>query len=140
VDLHVPAGEVEGDVARVEVVVGEVLLDEVALVAEADDELLDAVGGVDLHDVPEDRLAPISTMGLGRTEVSSLSREPNPPAKITAFTGGSLALWANVSWIDGGRDWQALVGGGARRKTVCALGAQTGPRHQSQKCRLRQTY
>src|SRR5437762_493204 len=31
-------------------------------------------------------LPPISTMGFGRTAVSSLSREPNPPAKMTAFT------------------------------------------------------
>ena len=30
-------------------------------------------------------LPPISTMGLGRTEVSSLRRVPNPPAKIIAF-------------------------------------------------------
>jgi hypothetical protein len=28
---------------------------------------------------------------LGRTAVSSLSREPKPPARITAFTGGRLA-------------------------------------------------
>src|SRR5215471_749138 len=28
---------------------------------------------------------PISTIGLGRTVVSSLSRVPNPPARITAF-------------------------------------------------------
>src|SRR5487761_893731 len=31
-------------------------------------------------------LPPISTIGLGRTGVSSLSREPKPPARITAFT------------------------------------------------------
>src|SRR5271166_743433 len=31
-------------------------------------------------------LPPISTIGLGRTAVSSLSREPKPPARITAFT------------------------------------------------------
>src|SRR6266852_4399895 len=30
-------------------------------------------------------LPPISTMGLGFKEVSSLMRVPNPPAKITAF-------------------------------------------------------
>jgi dTDP-4-amino-4,6-dideoxygalactose transaminase len=30
-------------------------------------------------------LPPISTIGLGRTVVSSLSLEPNPPARITAF-------------------------------------------------------
>ena len=56
-DLHVALRQVEGDVARVQVVVGEVLLDQVALVAEADHELLDPMGGVDLHDVPEHRLA-----------------------------------------------------------------------------------
>src|SRR6202035_2018985 len=28
---------------------------------------------------------PISTIGLGRTPVSSLRRVPNPPARITAF-------------------------------------------------------
>jgi hypothetical protein len=33
-------------------------------------------------------LPPISTIGLGRVEVSSLNREPRPPAKITAFTRG----------------------------------------------------
>ena len=32
-------------------------------------------------------LPPISTIGFGRTAVSSLSREPNPPARMTAFTG-----------------------------------------------------
>jgi hypothetical protein len=31
-------------------------------------------------------LPPISTIGLGRAVVSSLKREPKPPAKITAFT------------------------------------------------------
>jgi hypothetical protein len=30
-------------------------------------------------------LPPISTIGFGRTAVSSLSREPKPPARITAF-------------------------------------------------------
>jgi hypothetical protein len=31
-------------------------------------------------------IPPISTIGLGRNEVSSLSRLPSPPARITAFT------------------------------------------------------
>src|SRR5208283_3096069 len=48
----------ERDVRHVKKVVREVLLDDVALVAKADDELRQPVGGVDLHDVPEDRLAP----------------------------------------------------------------------------------
>src|SRR5947209_9268319 len=33
-------------------------------------------------------LPPISTIGFGRTEVSSVKREPTPPARITAFTAG----------------------------------------------------
>src|SRR3954452_11711906 len=33
-------------------------------------------------------MAPISIIGLGRTAVSSLSRVPRPPARITAFIGG----------------------------------------------------
>ena len=43
VDLHAVLGEIEGHVRRVEEVVGEVLLDHVALVAKADDEVGDAV-------------------------------------------------------------------------------------------------
>ena len=44
VDGHAVVGEVEGDVGGVQEVVGEELLDDVALVAEADDEVVDAVG------------------------------------------------------------------------------------------------
>src|SRR5215212_6202255 len=33
-------------------------------------------------------LPPISTIGLGLRVVSSLRREPRPPARITAFTAG----------------------------------------------------
>ncbi len=37
-------------------------------------------------------LPPISTIGFGRVVVSSLRREPKPPAKITAFTILQLTL------------------------------------------------
>lgn len=65
VDLHAVGAQVEGHVGHVQVVVGEVFLDDVALVATADDEVLDAMGGVELHDVPEDRLAADLDHGLG---------------------------------------------------------------------------
>ena len=39
-------------------VVGEVLFDDVAFIAAADDKVVDAVGGVELPDVPEDWFAP----------------------------------------------------------------------------------
>ena len=48
--------QVEPHVRHVQEVVGEEVLDDLALVAAADDEVVDPVRGVDLHDVPEDRL------------------------------------------------------------------------------------
>jgi glycine/D-amino acid oxidase-like deaminating enzyme len=49
------AAEGERDVTRVPAVVAEKLLDHLAFVAETEHEVPEAVGGVDLHDVPEDR-------------------------------------------------------------------------------------
>ena len=40
-----------------EEVVGEIFLDQIALVAAANHKLMHAVGGVEFHDVPEDRPA-----------------------------------------------------------------------------------
>jgi hypothetical protein len=66
-DLDGVVAQVEGHVGHVEEVVGEVLLDDVALVAEADHEVVEAVVAVDLHDVPQDRpLADLDhRLGLG---------------------------------------------------------------------------
>jgi hypothetical protein len=61
--------------------VREILLYYVAAITEANYEVVDAVSAVDLH------FPPISTIGLGRTMVSSDSRVPSPPARITAFIG-----------------------------------------------------
>src|ERR1700736_6939282 len=36
-------------------------------------------------------LPPISTIGFGRSDVSSLSRVPDPPARMTTFTAGPRA-------------------------------------------------
>ena len=56
-DDHVVAaiGEVVCNVRRVQEVVREVLLDDVLLVARADDELVKTVVAVQLHDVPQNR-------------------------------------------------------------------------------------
>ena len=62
---HLVAGDVEGDVGGVQEVVGEVLLDDVALVSQADDEVVDALLRVELEDVPEDGLAADLDHGLG---------------------------------------------------------------------------
>ena len=52
-----PAAVLQGDGEIVvhRLVVEEVLLDHVAAIAQAEDEVAEAVVGVDLHDVPEDR-------------------------------------------------------------------------------------
>ena len=57
VHLHLVVHDVDGDIGGVEIVVGEIFLDEIALVAQAHDEVVDAVVGVDLHDVPQDGAA-----------------------------------------------------------------------------------
>ena len=57
VHLHTVVAHVEGDIGGVQEVVGEEVLDRIALVAQADDEVLNTVGRVLLHDVPENRLA-----------------------------------------------------------------------------------
>src|SRR5260221_1229270 len=56
-NVHLVFAQVESDVGLVQEVVREILLDHIALVAEADDEIVDAVAGVDFHDMPQDRLA-----------------------------------------------------------------------------------
>ena len=56
-NFHLVVRHVEGDIRHVQEVIGEVLLDHVAAIAQADDEILDAVRKIDLHDVPKNRLA-----------------------------------------------------------------------------------
>src|SRR5690606_41736035 len=66
--------EVDGDVVVDGVVVEEVVLDDLAFVAERDDELVDPACFEDLHDVPQDRLAAYFDHRLGPE--SRLFREP----------------------------------------------------------------
>lgn len=54
-DAVAAVGEIEGDAAVVKKVVGEVFLDHIALVPEADDEIVETEMGEDCHDVPQDR-------------------------------------------------------------------------------------
>ena len=60
-----PVAQVDGQIPEERIVVEEVALDHLALVAERDDELVEAVLRVVLHDVPEDRLAADLDHGLG---------------------------------------------------------------------------
>ena len=55
--FHAVFAHIKGDVGHVQKVVGEVLFDDVALVATADDKVVDAVVGIGLEDVPKDGLA-----------------------------------------------------------------------------------
>ena len=64
VDLHGVLLHIESHIGHVKKVIREVLLDHIPLVAGADDEVADAVGGVDFHDMPENRLASDLDHGL----------------------------------------------------------------------------
>ncbi len=50
---HVVGVHVKRHIGGMQEVVGKILLDDVALVATADDEVMDAVLGINLQDVPE---------------------------------------------------------------------------------------
>jgi len=65
VHLHVVEVHVESHIGRVQKIVGEIFLDDVALVTAADHEIVDAVMAVGLEDVPEDGLAAHLHHGLG---------------------------------------------------------------------------
>ena len=67
-------------------IVQEVFLDHAALVAEAEHELGEPVMCVHFMMCRRIGRPPISTSGLGRNSVSSRSRVPWPPQRITTFT------------------------------------------------------
>ena len=52
--LITPVGEVVSDIRGMQEIVGEVLLDDMLLVARADDKFIKTVVAVQLHDVPQD--------------------------------------------------------------------------------------
>lgn len=54
---HLIVLHIEGHVRHVKEVIGKVFLDDVALITAADNELVDPVGRIDLHYMPEDRFA-----------------------------------------------------------------------------------
>jgi len=68
--------------------VEEVPLDDLPLETERGQEFVEPLTGIAPHDVPERGRPPISTIGFGRLSVSSASRVPAPPARITVFTLG----------------------------------------------------
>jgi hypothetical protein len=57
VDFHAVLTHVKSNIGHVQKVIRKVLLDDVALVATADDKVIDAVVGVRFEDMPKDWLA-----------------------------------------------------------------------------------
>ena len=80
-DAHVVISQVYRNVGVVHVVIAEVLLDHVALVAEANHKFSDAMGSVNFHYVPQDRLTADlderlrPNLGLFRYAGSSATRQ-----------------------------------------------------------------
>lgn len=56
-NLHFVALHVEGDIRHVQEVVCKVLLDEITLVAAANDKIVNVMKVIDFHDMPENRMA-----------------------------------------------------------------------------------
>ena len=97
-----------------QVVVREVLLDHVALEAQADDEFVDPVGGVDLHDVPKDRLASdfhhrlrahLRFLAYARAKTSSENHSLHLLAEI------ACVAFDHKRFIRRSREWKASLWG-----------------------------
>ena len=56
-DGHLVVLKIEGDVAAMEEVVGEIFFDDVPFVSQENDKIVVSIPRVDLHDVPENRMA-----------------------------------------------------------------------------------
>src|SRR5664280_3576836 len=54
--FHAVVFEIDGYVGHVQDIVGEILLDGIPLVPKTDDKILNAIGRICLHDMPQDRL------------------------------------------------------------------------------------
>ena len=65
VDFHAIAGHVHGDIRHVQKIVRKVFLDQIPFVSGADDKVIDSLGGVNLQDMPKDRLAAYFNHRLG---------------------------------------------------------------------------
>lgn len=63
--FHAVLAHIKGDVGHVHKIVGKILFDDVALVTTANNEVVDAVVGVGLEDVPQNGLAADFDHGFG---------------------------------------------------------------------------
>src|SRR5690606_1747021 len=104
-DLHRVALEVEGHIGGADHVVVEERLDHVALVSAAYDEIVESIGGVDLHDVPkngpaadlDERLRPYRAfLANARSESTgkndNFHAAPLPCSDVIGATSGPAAI------------------------------------------------
>src|SRR6185436_20751898 len=94
--FHPVGRHVERYVRHVQKIVREILLDHVALVAGAHDELVDAVAREDLHDVPQDRVAADLDHRLGPQMRFLADASAESPREYDGFHGdyGRIAAGA----------------------------------------------
>src|SRR3954470_4373080 len=78
-DIHPIAAQVERHIAGVQEVVREIFLDLVALISAADDEVGQPMRGVDLQDVPQDRLSADLHHGLRTQRALLADARPQSP-------------------------------------------------------------
>jgi hypothetical protein len=72
-DFYFVVGQVNCDVIHVQEIIGEKLLEGIALVAKTDNEIVDAIMAIDFHNVPNDRFATHFNQWFWRCFVNSLS-------------------------------------------------------------------
>jgi len=90
VHFHAVAGHIKGHVGHMQEVVGEILLDDIPTVTQADDEVIHAVGGVHLHDVPKNGPPAHFDHGLGPQVRLFGDAGTKPSREQNSFHGHSI--------------------------------------------------
>src|SRR5258708_13815747 len=82
-NFHLAVAEIYGDIAVGHVVAEKIIFRHLALVAQRQDELLQPMVGIAVHDVPDDRLSPDFHHRLGFNH--GLFRQPSPQPSADTY-------------------------------------------------------
>jgi hypothetical protein len=90
VNMRVTGTQIDGHVGHMFGIIEEIFLDHVALVTKADDEIIHAMCGVKLHDVPQNRFATDFDHGFGAKGGFLRKAGSKSPGKDDRFHGVNL--------------------------------------------------
>ena len=95
--FHLVVRQIEGDTRHVQKIVREVFLDHIALVTEANDEIVNAMMRIHFHDVPQNRLAADFDHRFGLQMRFLADTRAQPACQNNGFHSGTrFVLWCVI--------------------------------------------